>query len=80
MAIVSNTQAWLTSKEASQVFSAICMLDTVKEATVLVCLHASLDAVEGESGQGGKDARRAGGYLGPVTPDEGVGMVSSAGG
>lgn len=45
-----------TSKEASQVLGAVGVLDAVDEAIVLICLHASLDAVEGKGGQGGKDA------------------------
>lgn len=46
----------LTSKEATQMLSAIRLLDTINETTILIGLHASLDAVERESCQRRKDA------------------------
>lgn len=69
-----------TSKKTAQVLGSIGVLDAINESIILICLHTSLDAVERESGQGGKDAGRAGGYLGPVAFDKGIGMISSASG
>lgn len=61
----------LTPKEAPQLLGLVCMLHAAQEAGIVVCLHACLDAVERESGQGGQDAGGRGADLGPVPLDEG---------
>lgn len=48
------------------------MPNTVEEATVMVGLHARLDTIERERGEGGKDAGGAGGDLCAVPLDEDI--------
>lgn len=62
-----------TSKESPQSFCAVGMFDAVQEAPILIRLHASLDAVEGESRERGKDAGCACGDLDAVAFYERVG-------
>lgn len=55
------------------------MADAIKKALILVGLHARLDAVEGEGGEGREDTGGGGGYLGAILPDQGVGPLSRSG-
>lgn len=59
-----------TAKEAPQFLGLVCMPHTVYKAVVLVGLHASLNAVEREGRQGGKDTRCTGCHLRPISFDE----------
>lgn len=59
-----------TSKEAPQLLGLVGMAHAIDEAIVFVRLHPGLDAVQGECGEGGQDARGTGGHLGPVAFDE----------
>lgn len=63
----------LTSKESPQSFCAVGMFDAVQEASILIRLHACLDAIEGEGRERGKDAGCAGGDFDAVTFYERVG-------
>ena len=49
----------------------------VQETRIPVGLHASLDAIEGESSGGGQDARHGGGNLDAVLFDEALGASLS---
>lgn len=55
-----------TTKEASEVLSLVGVSYTINDTVILVCLHASLDAVEGECGESGDNTGAAGSYLCPV--------------
>lgn len=59
-----------TTKEASQLLGLVRMPHTVHESRVFVCLHASLDAIERERGDGRQDAGCAGCDLGAIALDE----------
>lgn len=62
-----------TSKEPRQSLGAVCVLDAIQKASILIRLHACLDAVERESGEGREDAGCAGSDLDAVAFYERVG-------
>lgn len=68
--IAQRRQRVRTSKEASQLLGLVGMAHAIDEAIVFVRLHAGLDAVEGEGGEGGQDAGSTGSDLCSVAFDE----------
>lgn len=70
---IQMTGVKLTSKEPRQSLGAVCVLDAIQKASILIRLHACLDAVERESGEGREDAGCAGSDLDAVAFYERVG-------
>lgn len=52
-----------TAEEASQMLRLICVSYTINDTIVLVCLHPSLDTIEGKCSKSGNDTSAAGSYL-----------------
>jgi hypothetical protein len=59
-----------TPKETTELLIAVCVLHAIEKASVVICLHTRLNAVEWKCGQGREDARGTGRDLGAVSLDE----------